>query len=332
MAVVNGIGRIGFMKGGKAALWKDEDMADTFTRKGVEFIERHKDQPFFLYFATHDIHVPRVPHPRFVGQTTMGARGDAIVQFDWCVGELLATLDRLQLTDNTLVILSSDNGPVLDDGYKDGAVEKLGDHKPAGPFRGGKYTIFEGGTRMPFVVRWPGRVKPGVSDALVSQVDFCASFAALAGQTSAPTMPRTASTCCRPCSANRRPAATTCWNTPARWPSAKGNGNSSPAPMPAGQESGCQTRPAGRRRPVRSSPGSGRVRERRRANIPNWWKNCPADWNNYASKNEVALEPVNGGSVSRGPRDDVTRFSGGLRNHQRPRQLSSRQERIRHAM
>lgn len=182
MAVVNGIGRIGYMQGGKAALWKDEDLADTFTRKGVEFIERNQDKPFFLYFATHDIHVPRVPNARFVGQTTMGARGDAIVQFDACVGELLATLDRLKLNDNTLVIFTSDNGPVLDDGYKDGAVEKLGNHKPAGPFRGGKYTIWEGGTRMPFVVRWPGHVKPGVSDAVVSQVDFCASFAALTGQ------------------------------------------------------------------------------------------------------------------------------------------------------
>ncbi len=185
-AVVNGIGRIGFMKGGKAALWKDEDMADTFTRKGVEFIEHNKDKPFFLYFATHDIHVPRVPNARFVGKTTMGPRGDVIVQFDACVGEILATLDRLKLTDNTLVILSSDNGPVLGDGYKDGAVEKLGDHKPAGPYRGGKYTIWEGGTRMPFVVRWPARVKPGVSDAMVSQVDFCASFAALTGQTLGP--------------------------------------------------------------------------------------------------------------------------------------------------
>ncbi len=182
MAVVNGIGRIGYMKGGKAALWKDEDMADVFTRKGVEFIERSQGRPFFLYFATHDIHVPRVPHPRFVGKTTMGARGDVIVQFDACVGEILRTLDRLHLANNTLVILTSDNGPVLDDGYKDGAVEKLGAHKPAGPFRGGKYSIWEGGTRMPFIVRWPGRVRPGVSDALVSQVDFCASFAALAGQ------------------------------------------------------------------------------------------------------------------------------------------------------
>lgn len=183
MAVVNGIGRIGYLTGGKAALWKDEDMADTFTRRAVAFLERQKkDQPFFLYFATHDIHVPRVPHPRFAGQTSMGARGDAIVQFDWCVGELLAVLDRRGLTQDTLVILTSDNGPVLDDGYKDGAVEKLGSHKPAGPWRGGKYSAFEGGTREPLIVRWPGRVKPGVSEAIVSQVDFPASLAALAGQ------------------------------------------------------------------------------------------------------------------------------------------------------
>jgi len=169
------------MKGGQAARWKNEDMADTFTRKGVEFIERNKDEPFFLYFATHDIHVPRVPHQRFVGQTTMGPRGDVIVQFDACVRELLGTLDRLRLTDNTLVILSSDNGPVLDDGYKDFAVEKLGDHKPAGPWRGGKYSAFEGGTRVPFIARWPGRIKPGTSSALVCQVDLPASFAAFTG-------------------------------------------------------------------------------------------------------------------------------------------------------
>ena len=182
MTIVNGIGRIGYMTGGKAALWKDEDMADTFTRHAVAFLQRPRQgQPFFLYFATHDIHVPRVPHPRFVGRTTMGARGDAIVQFDWCVGELLATLDRLGLTTNTLVILTSDNGPVLDDGYKDGAVEKLGNHKPAGPWRGGKYSAFEGGTRMPFIVRWPGRVKPGLSDAMLSQVDLPATCAALVG-------------------------------------------------------------------------------------------------------------------------------------------------------
>jgi arylsulfatase A-like enzyme len=182
MAVVNGIGRIGYMKGGKAALWQDEDMADQFTRHALDFIERSKDKPFFLYFATHDIHVPRVPNARFVGKTGMGPRGDAIAQFDWCVGEIMRKLGELKLTENTLVIFTSDNGPVLDDGYKDGANEKLGPHKPAGPYRAGKYSLFEGGTRVPFVVNWPGQVKPGVSDALVSQVDFCATFAALTGQ------------------------------------------------------------------------------------------------------------------------------------------------------
>ncbi len=180
-AVVNGVGRIGFFKGGKAALWKDEDMADQFTRHALAFIEREKDRPFFLYFATHDIHVPRVPNPRFVGQTTMGPRGDAIAEFDACVGQILAALDRFKLAENTLVIISSDNGSVLDDGYKDFANEKIGDHKPAGPFRAGKYSLFEGGTRMPLLVRWAGRVKPGITDALISQVDLTATLAALTG-------------------------------------------------------------------------------------------------------------------------------------------------------
>ncbi len=181
-AVVNGIGRIGYMSGGASALWKDETMADEFASRAVSFIEKNRSRPFFLYFATHDIHVPRVPHPRFVGKTTMGPRGDAIVEFDWCVGRLLSTLDRLGLAENTLVILSSDNGPVLDDGYKDGAVEKLGNHRPAGPLRGGKYSAFDAGTREPLIVRWPARVKPGVSDARFSQVDLFASLAALVGR------------------------------------------------------------------------------------------------------------------------------------------------------
>jgi arylsulfatase A-like enzyme len=184
--IVNGISRIGYMTGGKRALWKDEDMADVFTGKAVSFIESHKDGPFFLYFATHDPHVPRVPHPRFVGKTALGARGDAIVEADWSVGEILGALDRLNLARNTLVIFTSDNGPVIDDGYKDDAVEKLGSHKPAGPFRGGKYSNFEAGTRIPFIVRWPGQVKPGISGALLTQVDLLASLATLTGQKLAP--------------------------------------------------------------------------------------------------------------------------------------------------
>jgi len=180
--IVNGISRIGFMTGGKAARWVDEDMADTLAGKAVKFIEANQKSPFFLFFSTHDIHVPRVPHARFAGGTALGPRGDVIQELDWCVGQLLETLDRLKLAENTLVLFSSDNGPVLDDGYADDAVTKLGDHKPAGPLRGGKYSLYEGGTRVPFLARWPARIKPGVSDALVSQIDLLATFAELTGQ------------------------------------------------------------------------------------------------------------------------------------------------------
>ena len=182
MTIVNGISRIGYMSGGKAARWVDEDMVDTFTRKAVAFIEEHQRHPFFFYFATHDIHVPRVPHARFAGKSGLGPRGDAILQFDWSAGEILKSLERLKLAENTLVIVTSDNGPVVDDGYKDQAREKLNGHQPSGPLRGGKYSSFEGGTRVPFIVGWPTRIKPGISEALICQIDFFASFAALTGQ------------------------------------------------------------------------------------------------------------------------------------------------------
>jgi len=182
MAIVNGVSRIGYMSGGKAALWNDEEMAQAFVNAGKSFLDQNRNRPFFLYFATHDIHVPRLPNPRFAGKTSMGPRGDAIAEFDWTVGQLLDHLEGRGLAKNTLVIVTSDNGPVVDDGYKDGAVEKLGTHKPAGPLRGGKYSNFEGGTRIPMLARWPGRIKPGVSDALISQVDLFASFASLVGR------------------------------------------------------------------------------------------------------------------------------------------------------
>lgn len=180
--IINGIGRIGYMTGGKSARWKDEDMADIFTEKAVSFIEKHQAEPFFLYFSTQDIHVPRVPHERFTGKSGMGPRGDVILQLDWTVGQVMQTLDRLNLTKNTLVIFSSDNGPVVDDGYQDQAVELLNGHTPAGSLRGGKYSAFDAGTRVPFIVRWPGQVKAGVSNALVSQIDLLASFATLTNQ------------------------------------------------------------------------------------------------------------------------------------------------------
>lgn len=181
-SIVNGVPRIGFQKGGKAAQWKDEEMAELFLNKAKQFVNDHKDAPFFLYYGLHQPHVPRVPNERFVGQSGMGPRGDVILEADWCVSEFLKELDKLGLAENTIVVLTSDNGPVLDDGYKDDAVELVGDHKIAGPLRGGKTSMFDGGTRIPFMLRWPAAVKPQVSDAFVCQMDLLASFAALLGQ------------------------------------------------------------------------------------------------------------------------------------------------------
>jgi len=180
-SIHNGIPRIGFQKGGKSAMWVDENMADDFLGKAQEYIRKQKDKPFFLYYAIHQPHVPRTPNPRFVGTSGMGPRGDVIVEADWCVGELMKTLEQEGLLENTLVILSSDNGPVVNDGYLDDAVEKLGDHIPAGPLRGGKYSLYEAGTRLPFITYWKGKIQPAVSDALVSQMDLLSSLAKLVG-------------------------------------------------------------------------------------------------------------------------------------------------------
>ncbi len=183
-SIVNGISRIGFMKGGGRALWKDENIADSITVHAIDFIKAHKDAPFFMYFATNDVHVPRFPHDRFRGQNEMGLRGDAIVQFDWTVGQLLDALEDLGIADNTLIILSSDNGPVLDDGYLDDAIElaeKAG-HSPSGPLRGNKYSAFEGGTMVPTIVSWPAKIRSGEeSDVLMSQIDWMASLGSLIG-------------------------------------------------------------------------------------------------------------------------------------------------------
>ena len=179
-SIVNGIGRIGYMKGGGKALWRDEDIADSITAAAVRFIERSKENPFFLYLCTNDVHVPRMPHERFRGKSELGLRGEAILQFDETIGNVMKALEENGLTENTLIILTSDNGPVLDDGYQDQAVTLNGDHTPWGPFRGGKYSAFEAGTRVPFIVSWKGNVTAGeTSDALISQIDLLAGSAAL---------------------------------------------------------------------------------------------------------------------------------------------------------
>ena len=185
-SIVNGIPRIGFMKGGHAARWKDDEMAQYLLNKVFRYLDQRTDstdrKPFFLYYGLHQPHVPRTPDARFVGRTGLGARGDVIAEADWCVGQLLQKLEEKGLLENTLIIFSSDNGPVLDDGYADGARESAPRHDPRGGLRGGKYSLYDAGTRVPFFVYWQGHIRPTTVHELVSQQDLLASLGKLIGQ------------------------------------------------------------------------------------------------------------------------------------------------------
>jgi len=177
----NGISRIGFYTGGVEARFRDEDLADAWIEQSRAWMAAESDQPFFLFFASHDVHVPRMPHERFQGKSALGPRGDSILELDWTVGALLDELEQNGQRESTLVVFCSDNGPVLDDGYADDALEKNGTHRSGGPFRGGKYSVYEGGTRTPFLASWPGVIEPGVSDEMIATIDLYASLAALTG-------------------------------------------------------------------------------------------------------------------------------------------------------
>jgi arylsulfatase A-like enzyme len=169
-----GRNRIGWAKGGKAAWWKDTELTDTHTRECVQFIERNKDRKFFLLYAPQNVHAPAIPSPRFAGGSGLGARADVLQELDASIGEILQTLDRLNLANDTLIIYSSDNGAYVND-------EK--GHRPTGPFRGKKSQLWEGGHRVPFIVRWPARIQPGVPAELVSTLDVPATVCAAAGIT-----------------------------------------------------------------------------------------------------------------------------------------------------
>jgi len=178
--IINGISRIGYMDGAESARWDDEERALKLKNKACSFIERNKNNPFFLYYSFHNIHVPRTPNEKFVGKTDLGPRGDAIAELDWCVGEVIKKLEELDLTENTIVIFTSDNGPVLNDGYEDQSRENFDKNKISGPWKSGKYSSYEGGTTIPFLMKWPRKIKPNQkNDALISQVDLMTSFAEL---------------------------------------------------------------------------------------------------------------------------------------------------------
>ena len=270
-------------------MWKDEDMALVFVRQAKAFIEQHKNERFFLYFAPHDPHVPRVPNARFRGQTTQGPRGDAIVQADWSVGEILASLNEFGLTDNTLVIFTSDNGPVIDDGYKDDAAAKLGTHSPSGPFRGGKYSNFEAGTRVPLIVRWPGHTRRGVSNALVSHVDLLATLAALTDKRLALPRRRTASISGKRFSGDPCPAGPRTLNRAAAWHYGKDDGSTSS--RTTGLASTRTPIPSSATTPHRSSTTSPQILEKRRTwpqriqSRSKRWKTCCARLDKRAGTN-----------------------------------------------
>jgi len=163
------------MYGGAAARYKADELALTHTRKAVEFIERNKERPFFLYFAPDNVHAPYTPNPRFHATSACGVYCDFIRELDWSVGEVLSALDRAGVADETLVILTSDNGGL----YFRQAYE-MG-HRVNADLLGQKTDAWEGGHRVPFLARWPGKIKPGSrSDELICLVDFLATTAAIA--------------------------------------------------------------------------------------------------------------------------------------------------------
>ena len=176
--IINGVGRIGWMTGGKEAKWDDEEMAHELEKQAEKFIDQTKS-PFFLYFSTHDIHVPRLPNEEFLGKSGLGNRGDALLELDATVGKLISILKEKDLYNNTMIVFTSDNGPVVDDGYHDLSKENIQNHRPAGILRGGKYSNFEAGTRVPMLVKAPNQKFYKESNALVSQVDLLANMANL---------------------------------------------------------------------------------------------------------------------------------------------------------
>jgi len=166
------------VEGGKSARYEHEELAMMLTDRAVKWIKAQSaDQPFFLYFAHRNIHGPIRPNKRFRGKSSIGAYGDFLLELDWSVGELLNALDAKGLTDNTLVMFASDNGAIQT--YREVVKSAtIKGHKINGPLRGQKTDVYEGGTRVPLLARWPGAIRAGTeSGSLVALTDLLATFA-----------------------------------------------------------------------------------------------------------------------------------------------------------
>jgi arylsulfatase A len=156
-------------------------MGEVLTKKAVDWITTNKQKPFFLYLATPLIHHPFTPAKRFQGTSQCGLYGDYIQELDWMVGEVTRCLADNGLSDNTLVILTSDNGGMFNT-VAQRAYIKYG-HRENGDLLGFKFEAWEGGQRVPFIARWPGKIEAGArSDQLICLIDMLASFTALTGQ------------------------------------------------------------------------------------------------------------------------------------------------------
>lgn len=162
-------------------IYDDERTATLLVEKSVNWIEQNKQKPFFLYLPTTNIHHPFTPASRFKGTSQCGLYGDFIHELDWMVGELMKCLDNNGLTDNTLVIFTSDNGGMFNVGGQDAFQDG---HRQNGDLLGFKFGAWEGGHRVPFIAKWPGKIPPDTtSNQVISSVDMLASFATLTGQT-----------------------------------------------------------------------------------------------------------------------------------------------------
>lgn len=172
--------RIGWMEGGNNARWKDEEMSGCLLEKAISFINNGSDKPFFLYYAPQNAHEPRVPSARFRNKSEAGIYGDVIEEFDDCVGQIVAALKQKGIYEHTLIVITSDNGPMIKEGYKDGALENINNHDPYKKLRGEKYALHEGGTRVPFIFSWPSKVKHPFEQAQpFVYLDMLATFAGL---------------------------------------------------------------------------------------------------------------------------------------------------------